>query len=205
MSGISAVSPPISAQPASSQPLGDAADDGDGGVDVELAGGEVVEEEQRLGALHEHVVDAHRDQVDADRVVAVELLGELELGADAVGARDQHRLAVLARQVEQRAEAAQAAHHFGPETALDQRLDAFDDFVARVDVDAGVAVGERSGGGHAGGHGARGKRQGPAILAGVADAAGVGAAGAACGTMQADRRRQGWIDAPGISHGARRS
>ena len=33
------------------------------------ADGEVVEEEQRLGAVHEQVVDAHRDQVDADGVV----------------------------------------------------------------------------------------------------------------------------------------
>ena len=65
-----------------------------GGVDVELAAGEVVEEEQRLGALHQDVVDAHRDQVDADGVVPVEREGELELGADAVGAGDQDRLAV---------------------------------------------------------------------------------------------------------------
>src|SRR3546814_6418674 len=48
----------------------DAADHGHGGVDIELAGGEVVEEEQRLGALHQHVVDAHADQVAADRVAA---------------------------------------------------------------------------------------------------------------------------------------
>ena len=92
-----------------------------------------------------------------------ELLGQLELGADAVGARDQHRLLVLAGQVEQRAEAAQAAHHFGPEAAPDQRLDAFDDFVARIDVDAGIAVGERGGGGRGGlvtgGLGGRGKRR----------------------------------------------
>ena len=51
--------------------VGDAADDFGGDVDVELAAGEVVEEEQRLGALHEDVVDAHRDEVDADGVVAV--------------------------------------------------------------------------------------------------------------------------------------
>ena len=49
---------------------GDALDHVGGGVDVELAAGEVVEEEQRLGALHQDVVDAHRHQVDADGVVA---------------------------------------------------------------------------------------------------------------------------------------
>ena len=71
-------------------------------VDVELAGGEVVEEEQRLGALHHDVVDAHRHQVDADRVVDARLDRDLELGADAVGAGDQHRIAEARRlQVEQ--------------------------------------------------------------------------------------------------------
>jgi hypothetical protein len=85
----------------------------DRGVDVELAGGEIVEKKQRLGALHQHVVDAHADQIDADAVVPVQLLRQLQLGADAVGAGHQHRLAVLARQVEQRAESAQSAHHLG--------------------------------------------------------------------------------------------
>jgi hypothetical protein len=33
---------------------------------LQLAGREIVEEEQRLGALHDEVVDAHRDQIDAD-------------------------------------------------------------------------------------------------------------------------------------------
>src|SRR5690606_5600125 len=73
-----------------------------------------------------------------------ELLGQLELGADAVGAGDQDRLAILAGEVEQRAEPAQPAHHLGAETAPDQRLDALDHFVARIDVDAGVAIGEGS-------------------------------------------------------------
>ena len=142
MSGISAVSPPISAQPDSVAARGDAADDRRGGLDVEFAGREIIQEEQGFGALHQHVVHAHRDQVDADGVVAAQLLRQLELGADAVGAGDQDRLAVLAGQVEQRAESAQAAHHLGPETALDQRLDAFDECVAGIDVDACVAIGQ---------------------------------------------------------------
>ncbi len=55
---------------------GDALDHVGRDVDVELAAGEVVEEEQRLGALHEDVVDAHRDEVDADGVVPAEREGE---------------------------------------------------------------------------------------------------------------------------------
>jgi hypothetical protein len=90
---------------------GDAADHGRGGVHVQLAAGEVVEEEQRLGALHQHVVDAHGHQVDADRVVHVPLEGQLELGADAVGAAHQHRLLVALGHLEQRAEAADAGQH----------------------------------------------------------------------------------------------
>ena len=69
MPGISAVSPPISAQPAWSAALGDAGDDRSRDAGVELAGREIVEEEQRLGALDDEVVDAHRDEVDADAVV----------------------------------------------------------------------------------------------------------------------------------------
>ena len=109
MPGISAVSPPTSAQPACAQPSAMPAMTAAADADVELAGGEVVEEEQRLGALHDDVVDAHGDEVDADGVVAAGLDGELELGADAVGAGDQHRVLVAARlEVEQGAEAADA-------------------------------------------------------------------------------------------------
>ena len=92
--GCSAVSPPISAQPACSQPAAMPFHDVGGDRDVEALADEVVEEEQRLGALHEDVVDAHRDEVDADRVVPRERERELELRADAVGAGDEHRLAI---------------------------------------------------------------------------------------------------------------
>jgi hypothetical protein len=42
-----------------------------------------------------------------------ELEGQLELGADAVGAGHQHRLAEFLRHFEQRAEAADAGQHLG--------------------------------------------------------------------------------------------
>jgi hypothetical protein len=112
-------------------------------VDVEAAAGVVVEEEQRLGAGHRDVVRAHRDEVDADGVVPVELLRNPQLGPDPVGARDQHRVAVaVQRQLEERPEAAEARHHPRPEGGGGERLDAVDQAVAGVDVDAGVAVGE---------------------------------------------------------------
>ena len=123
--------------------LGDAGDDAPAGLDLELAGREVVEEEQRLGALHDDVVDAHRDQVDADRVGDAGLDRDLELGADAVGAGDQDRVLEAGRlEVEQAAEAAQPAHHAAPVGAPGERLDVLDQGVAGIDVDARFLVGQ---------------------------------------------------------------
>ena len=70
----------------------DAGDDLLGDVRRQPAGRQVVEEEQRLGALDEDVVDAVVDEIGADRVVPAGHERDLELGADAVGARHQHRL-----------------------------------------------------------------------------------------------------------------
>ena len=50
-------------------PVGYAGNDRRSLFGVELAGGEIIEEEQRLGALDDKIVDAHGDEIDADRVV----------------------------------------------------------------------------------------------------------------------------------------
>ena len=143
MPGISAVSPPISAQPASPAAVAMPATTCGADLGLELAAGEIVEEEQRLGALHDEVVDAHRDEIDADRVVASGLDGELDLGADAVGGGDQHRVGEAgALEVEQPAEAADLGVGAGPRGRAHQRLDQLDHAVAGIDVDAGVRVGE---------------------------------------------------------------
>ena len=69
------------------------------------ADGDVVLQEQRLGAAHHQVVDDHRDQVEADGVVLVHRLGDRELGADAVGratpaaVRGSRRAARTARRI----------------------------------------------------------------------------------------------------------
>ena len=87
--------------------LGDAGDDLDGVSRLELAGGEIVEEEQRLGALDDEIVDAHGDQIDADRVENAGVDGDLQLGADPVGGRDQDRVRITRRlEVEEPAESA---------------------------------------------------------------------------------------------------
>ena len=56
---------------------------------------------------------------------------------------DQHRVGEPRRlQVEQRAEAAEPAHHAGPVRRARQRLDRLDQRVARLDVHPGRAVGQ---------------------------------------------------------------
>src|SRR5690606_37789640 len=49
-------------------------------IDVEFAGGVVVEEEQRLGTADHQVVDAHGHQVLADAVVLVQVQRQAQLG-----------------------------------------------------------------------------------------------------------------------------
>ena len=114
------------------------------GRDIEPAARVIIEEEERLGAEREDVVHAHRDEIDADRVVAVELEGELQLRSDTVGAGYEHGLAITLRHLEQRTEAADAREDTRTKRAFRERLDAFDELVARVDVDSRVAISESS-------------------------------------------------------------
>src|SRR5512145_957085 len=109
---------------------GDAFDDGSGDGAIELSTSKVIQKKERLGALHEHIVHAHRHEVDAYGVVPPERECELELGADAVGARHQHGLAVILRDLAQRAEPADAGEHFRPQGAPGERLDGFHQAVA---------------------------------------------------------------------------
>ena len=53
---------------------------------VQLAHGIVVEEEQRLRPLHDDIVYTHGHEIDANRIVALEINGDFKLGADAVRA-----------------------------------------------------------------------------------------------------------------------
>ena len=124
----------------------DSGDDGGGRLHVELAGGEIVQEHQGLGALREKVVDAHGDKVDADRVVDAGLDGDLQLGADAVGRGDQQRIGIArGAQVEERPKAAQRRLRARPAGGPSQRLDPLDQRIARIDVDAGLGIGEAVG------------------------------------------------------------
>ena len=69
-------------------------------------------------------------------------LGDERLGADAVGGRHEHRVAVaVAGEGEQPAEPADVADDLGPERGAHLVLDALDGLLAGGDVDAGGLVG----------------------------------------------------------------
>src|SRR5947208_971498 len=77
---------------------------------LKLAHREIVEEKQRLGALHEDVVDAVIDEVAADGGVHAHGHGHFEFRAHAIGAGDQRRLfPFLVVESKERAKAADAA------------------------------------------------------------------------------------------------
>ena len=112
--------------------IGDAGDHLAGGGDIELSGGVIVEEEQRLGALHHQIVDRHGDEIDADAMVAAGLDGDAELGADAVIGGDEDRvLEAAGLEIEQAAEAAQRRISTFAARRLGQRLDRLDQGIAR--------------------------------------------------------------------------
>jgi hypothetical protein len=69
---------------------------------------------------------------------------EAKFCADAVRARDKHGLLVSGRDFHEGAETADAREDFGALRAANDRLDALDELVACVDVDARVAVGNSS-------------------------------------------------------------
>ena len=112
-----------------------------GDIDVELAGGVIVEKEQGFRPLDDDVVDAHGDEVDADGVMPAGFDGELELGADPIRAGDEHGLAVAVQgQLEQGAEPSQSREHAGPRGAGNGRFDPLDEAVAGIDIDAGILI-----------------------------------------------------------------
>ncbi len=122
---------------------GDPADDLRRGIDLQLAGGKIVEEEQRFGALADEVVHAHGHEVDPDAREAPRLDRQPELRPDPVRRRNQHRVRVArGLQVEERAEAAEPRHHPRSRRGRRRRLDAIHQRVARIDVDAGLRIGQ---------------------------------------------------------------
>ena len=121
--------------------LGDPRDDRGGRLRIELAAGEVVQEEQRFCTLHHEVVDRHRHEVNPDTAMQAGLDRNLDLGANAIGRGDQNRILEAGRlQVEQSAETADFGLSAGSRRGADHRLDEIDQAIAGVDIDARIRI-----------------------------------------------------------------
>lgn len=61
-------------------------------INIQLAGGVVVQEEQRLGSGRNYVIDAHGHQVNANCVMLAKLKRQLELGPNTISPGHQKRI-----------------------------------------------------------------------------------------------------------------
>ena len=104
------------------------------------AAGEIVEEKHGFRALAHDVVDAHRHAVGAYGVVLVKHDGVSELGAHAVGARNEHRFFVSGGDIVEAAERAQSRGHVFVVRRRGSLLYEFDEPVTSGHVHAGGFV-----------------------------------------------------------------
>src|SRR5215510_515203 len=120
-----------------------------GDIDIKLAADKVVQEEKRLGAMSDDIIHTHRYKIDADAIVLLHHERHFELGPDAIGGRNQHRMTIASTlEIEERAKSADAGEH---SRALGSGRDATDapyQFIAGFDTDAGFGVGHVSRGCH---------------------------------------------------------
>ncbi len=124
--------------------LGDAGDNARGKIGIEPARRIIIEKEERLRALDDEIVDAHGDEIDADRRIQSAVDGELDLGSDAVIGGDKDRILESGGlEIEKPAKAADFGIGARPSRRPHQRLDFLDQRIARIDIDAGLRIGER--------------------------------------------------------------
>ena len=128
--------------------LRDALDHVGDAVGIEPADRDVVEEQHGLGTAGEHVVDAHRHEIDAGIAQAAGLALQEQLRAHAVGAGDEHRIAVAARR-DETGKATQVAQDTRCARRRHGALQALDDGVGGGERDARLGVGQRLGAAHA--------------------------------------------------------
>ena len=110
---------------------------------VNFVDGDVIKEQQRLGPLHNQVIDIHRDEIDPDRVMLVHLDRQMHLGAHAVGACDEDRVFVVVLEElfvviepKEPGEPAGVVDHPLPVRSAQQRANRPDKLIARSDAHA---------------------------------------------------------------------
>ncbi len=111
--------------------------------DIERAGREIIEKEERFRPLADQIVDAHRHEVLPDVVQKPRIDRDAQFRADAIGRGDKDRVLKPGRaQIEKRAEAADPAHDARPGGRAGRGLDPFHQRIARGDVNARLGIAE---------------------------------------------------------------
>ena len=80
--------------------------------------------------------------------MTIQIEGQTQLGANAIGTGNQHRLLVALRHFKQGAKTANTAQNAFAQGFFGQRFNALNKSIARIDIDAGITVGEGSVLGH---------------------------------------------------------
>ena len=106
----------------------------------EAAGGDVIQKEQRFRPAGDDVVDAHRDQVDADALMAGEALRQLQLGAHAIGSGHQQGPIQTFRQTAQPGESTDPPQHLWSAGGVHAGANAVDERPSRHHIHARTPV-----------------------------------------------------------------
>src|SRR6185295_3717945 len=106
---------------------------------IQLPHREIVQKKQRYGTLHRDIVNAVVDQIFAYGGMLSGHESQLELSADPVGRRHQHRIFVTLQQIAA-AEAPDVGQHRRTERAAGHRADGGDCAIRLVDIHARVFV-----------------------------------------------------------------
>ena len=108
--------------------VGDALDDGGDALGNDLSAGDVVGHEEGARAGHNDVVNDHAHEVEANRVVLVDRLGQGDFGAHAIRTRGQQWVPVFLEKtdVEEAGESANASDNFGSVGCPNRGLHQFD-------------------------------------------------------------------------------
>ena len=115
-------------------------------IGFEMTGCKVIEEEERLSALRQNIVHTHGDEIDADCAVMIGFLSEKKLGPHAVCTRDQHGIfKATGFEVKEAAKPAKIGRNAGALRRGGQRFDAVNQRISRIDINAGLLIGKRSG------------------------------------------------------------
>ena len=110
----------------------------------ELAGREIIHEEERSRALHRDVIHTVVHQIRADGVMHLHLECDFQLGANPVHAGDQNRIEILGLvNREQAPEPADLAEYPPSEGFVSKILDPLLGAVGAVDIDPGVGIRNR--------------------------------------------------------------